>query len=103
MKNNMKMISFAMHEIIVHKWRKRYIRVLTALVVAVIIIVAFAIGFINHGYCGNADKAPTPNFEELPKAATYEENAHLITFLKLGVQSYEGYTGFILQRIGIFN
>ena len=96
MKNNMKMISFAYHEIIVHRWRKRFIGVLTALVVAVVIIVAFAIGFINHS-CGNAEEAPTPNFEELLKAATDGENAHPITFLESGVQkSYEGYKRFIL-------
>lgn len=96
MKNNMKMISFAKHEIVVHRWRKRFIRVLTALVVAVVIIVAFAIGLINHGYCGNAEKAPTPNFEELLKAATERENAHPITFFESGVQKYEGYKRFIL-------
>ena len=98
MNDNIKMISFAYHEIIVHKWRRRFIRVLTALVVAVVIIVAFAIGFINHGYCGNAEEeAPTPNFEELLKAATERENAHPITFLESGVQkSYEGYKRFIL-------
>ena len=96
MKHNMKMISFAKHEIVVHRWRKRYIRVLTALVVAVFIIVALAIGLINHGYCGNADEAPTPICEELPTAATDGENAHPITFLKSGVQKYEGYEGFIL-------
>jgi peptidoglycan/LPS O-acetylase OafA/YrhL len=96
MKNNMKMISFAKHEIVVHRWRKRFIRVLTALVVAVVIIVAFAIGLINHGYCGNAEKAPTPNFEELPTAATERENAHPITFFESGVQKYEGYKRFIL-------
>lgn len=95
MKHNMKMISFAMHEVVVHRWRKRYIRVLTALVVAVVIIVAFAIGFINHGYCGNADKAPTPICEELPTAATNGENAHPITFIR-SAKSYEGYKRFIL-------
>ena len=95
MKNNMKMISFAMHELEVYKWRKRYIRVLTALVVAVVIIVALAIGFINHSDCGNADKAPTPNFEELLKAATERENAHPITFIR-SAKSYEGYKRFIL-------
>jgi hypothetical protein len=95
MKNNMKMISFAKHEIVVHRWRKRCIRVLTALVVAVLIIVAFAIGLINHSCCGNAEEAPTPICEELPKAATEGENAHPITLL-MGVQDYEGYTGFIL-------
>lgn len=98
MKNNMKMISFAYHEIVVHRWRKRFIRVLTALVVAVVIIVALAIGLINHSYCGNAEEeAPTPNFEELLKAATERENAHPITFFESGVQkSYEGYKRFIL-------
>lgn len=95
MKNNMKMISFAYHEIIVHKWRRRFIRVLTALVVAVFIIVALAIGCINHSYCGNAEKAPTPYLDELPKAATDRDYAHPIN-LKLGVQKYEGYEGFIL-------
>lgn len=95
MKNNIKMISFAKHEIVVHRWRKRYIRVLTALVVAVVIIVAFAIGLINHS-CGNAEEAPTPICEELPTAATERENAHPITFLESGVQKYEGYKGFIL-------
>ena len=97
MNDNIKMISFAYHEIIVHKWRRRFIRVLTALVVAVVIIVAFAIGFINHSYCGNAEEAPTPICEELPTAATERENAHPITFLESGVQkSYEGYKRFIL-------
>ena len=72
----MKMISFAMHEMIVHRWRKRCIGVLTALVVAVIIIVALAIGLINHSYCGNAEEAPTPYYDELPKAAT-EEKTHI--------------------------
>lgn len=97
MKNNMKMISFAKHEIVVHRWRKRFIGVLTALVVAVVIIVALAMGFINHGYCGNAEEeAPTPNFEELLKAATDGENAHPITFLESGVQKHEGYKRFIL-------
>ena len=96
MKNNMKMISFALHEIVVHRWRKRFIGVLTALVVAVVIIVAFAIGFINHGYCGNAEEAPTSICEELPTAATNGENAHPITFFESGVQKYEGYKRFIL-------
>lgn len=96
MKNNMKMISFAYHEIIVHKWRRRFIRVLTALVVAVVIIVALAIGLINHGYCGNAEEeAPTPICEELPTAATDGENAHPITFIR-SAKSYEGYKRFIL-------
>lgn len=97
MKNNMKMISFAMHEIVIHKWRKRFIRVLTALVVAVVIIVAFAIGFINHSYCGNAEKAPTPSFDELLKAAT-EERTHIrLLFLNQECKKdYEGYKGFVL-------
>jgi peptidoglycan/LPS O-acetylase OafA/YrhL len=95
MKNNMKMISFAKHEIVVHRWRKRFIRVLTALVVAVVIIVALAIGFINRSDCGNAEKAPTPNLEELLKAATERENAHPITFIR-SAKSYEGYKRFIL-------
>lgn len=95
MNDNIKMISFAYHEIIVYKWRRRFIRVLTALVVAVVIIVALAIGLINHSYCGNAEEAPTPYLDELPKAATDRENAHPI-ILQLGVQKYEGYEGFIL-------
>ena len=95
MDNNIKMVSFAYYEIEKYRWRRRYIRVLTALVVAVVIIVAVTLGHIYHGCCGKADKAPTRHFDELPKAATERENAHPINDI-MGVQNYERHKGFIL-------